>query len=480
MEQIARTTDKKSSFFLIPLAVLAAIGVGWMTAQVGFLVPGLVLALLLVVPLVYLIFKEPRIGIISLVSYCFIYNLFAREIGHFQYLYIVDALVVLSWLAALFHTTKDYDWSLMRNEICVLGAIWTIINILEIFNPAGSSLLGWMLEMRYHLLWILVVPLCLVVFNRNKDLNAFLILLICMSLLATINGVKQVTIGLFPGELEWLNSYGYMTHLIWGELRVFSFFSDASQFGASQAHMFVIAFTLALGPFKRWKKVLCGLAALAFLYGESISGTRGALFTLFIGLGVVLLITKNLKVIGIALVFAVVGFCFLKFTYIGESHFEIRRMRSALSSNDASFNIRLSNQLKLKEYLAEHPFGGGVGAIGYTGEKYNKGTYLATIPPDSYWVKVWAEYGIVGFVIWISMMMYIIGKSCGIVWNTKDKGLRFKLTALTAGFTGIVISSYGNEIMNMQPSSMILFVSWAFIFLGPKLDKEATSLEAHA
>ncbi|WP_181304127.1 O-antigen ligase [Rufibacter sp. XAAS-G3-1] len=473
MEQIATSSNKRTSYFLIPFVVIAAIGIGWLTAQVGFLLPGLLLAALLTLPFIYAIFREPRVGIVSFIIYCFIYILFTREIGHFQYLYVIEGLLVLTWLAAIFHTTKQYDWSYLRNEICVLGAIWMLINVLELFNPAGSSLLGWMVEVRYHLLWILTVPLCMVIFNTKKDLNTFLILLICMSLLATANGIKQITLGLFPGESEWLDTYGYLTHLIWGELRVFSFYSDASQFGASQAQMFVIAFTLALGPFKKWKRILCGLAALAFLYGESISGTRGAIFTLFVGLGVVLLINKNLKVIGIALVIAVVGFCFLKFTFIGESHFEIRRMRSALNANDASFNIRLSNQMKLQDYLQSRPFGGGVGAMGYSGVKYNSGTYLASIPPDSYWVKVWAEYGIVGFVIWISMMMYIIGKSCGIVWNTKDRGLRFKLTALTAGFTGIIISSYGNEIMNMFPSSMILFVSFAFIFLGPKLDREA-------
>ncbi|MBC3539162.1 O-antigen ligase domain-containing protein, partial [Rufibacter sp. H-1] len=122
---------------------------------------------------------------------------------------------------------------------------------------------------------------------------------------------------------------------------------------------------------------------------------------------------------------------------------------------------------------------GGVGAIGFTGRNYNKGTYLASIPPDSYWVKVWAEFGTPGFILWISLMMYIIGKSCGIVWNTKDKGLKFKLTALTAGFTGIIISSYSNEIMNMMPSSMIIYISWSFIFLGPKLDREIQQEAAH-
>jgi hypothetical protein len=34
--------------------------------------------------------------------------------------------------------------------------------------------------------------------------------------------------------------------------------------------------------------------------------------------------------------------------------------------------------------------------------------------------------------------------------------------------------------MNNVPSSIILYISWAFIFLGPKLDKEAQLAEANA
>ncbi|WP_205499817.1 O-antigen ligase family protein [Rufibacter psychrotolerans] len=439
--------------------------------------PGLILSVLLVLPFVFSIFKEPKVGLVAFMGYCFIFNLLAREIGNFPYLYVIETLLVLSWLSVLFHTNKEFEWANIKNEICVLGFGWMMINILQLFNPASSNILGWMLDFRYTLLWILAVPLCMLVFNKNKDLNTFLILIIAFSLLATLNGVKQIKLGLSQAEQTWLATSGYVTHVIFGELRAFSFYTDASQFGASQAHLFVVALVLAFGPFKLWKRVLCALAAMAFLYGESISGTRGALFTIFIGLGVVVFINKNFKVTIIAITLVVTGFCFLKFTTIGQSHFEIRRMRSALRPHDASFNTRLTNQVKIQRYLDSHPFGGGVGAIGFTGRNYNQGTYLASIPPDSYWVKIWAEYGTPGFVIWISLMMYIIGKSCGIVWRTKDKGLKFKLTALTAGFTGIIISSYSNEIMNMMPSSMIIYVSWAFIFQGPRLDKEAQQLE---
>ena len=84
----------------------------------------------------------------------------------------------------------------------------------------------------------------------------------------------------------------------------------------------------------------------------------------------------------------------------------------------------------------------------------------------------WVMYGIVGLIIWFGMMMYILGKSCGIIWKIQDKGLRYKLIALCSGAAGVFFASYGNEIINDMPSAMIVSISWAFIFLGPRLDKE--------
>ncbi|RZK15757.1 MAG: O-antigen ligase domain-containing protein, partial [Hymenobacter sp.] len=206
------------------------------------------------------------------------------------------------------------------------------------------------------------------------------------------------------------------------------------------------------------------------------SGTRGALFALMVGIAFALLISKNIKVLFLGGLLAGAAFGVLKYTKIGDSNYNIYRMRTALDPTDASFNVRLQNQLTLRNYLSTRPFGGGVGSIGNSGIHYNPGKYLSSVPPDSYWVKVWAMYGIVGFIIWLGIMLYILGKCCGIVWNIRDPLLRTKLIALTSGFAGILFCSYGNEVINFMPSAIVVYVSWAFIFLGPKLDSKSPEL----
>ena len=108
--------------------------------------------------------------------------------------------------------------------------------------------------------------------------------------------------------------------------------------------------------------------------------------------------------------------------------------------------------------------------MGMWGTTYNKGKYISQIPPDSLFVKIWGMYGIVGFLIWFGIMMYILGKSAGIIWKTRDPVLKNQLVSLCSGSAGILLCSYGNEVLNAMPSSAVVYVSWALIWLSPRWD----------
>lgn len=466
-ELTIRTGIKNSLVLVIGLGM--AVIIAWATAMGGMVIPVLLAVIAFIIPFAIAILKNPKLGIISFIIYCFCLTLLARYVPDFPFTYGIETILILSWLGALFHA-KSYDWQNLKNELGVLGLIWFVITIMELANPEAGSLAGWISDARYPFLWLLCIPLCLVIFNTNKDLNIFLVLIIIISLIGALYGIKQLKFGLTGAEQAFVAKSP--THLIFGKLRVFSFYSDAGQFGTSMAQLSSIALVLALGPFKTWKRVLLAITGLVLIYGMIISGTRGALFAFFAAMLVSLFITRNTKVFAIGSLIVIASFVFLKYTSLLNDNAEIRRMRTALKPDDASLNLRLRNQVRLNDYLSTRPFGAGIGALGYAGKTYNKNTYISTIPPDSYWVKVWAMYGIVGLVIWFGIMMYILGKCCGIVWKTKDPKLRFKLAALTAGGAGIFICSYGNEVMNNMPSAMILYISWAFVFLGPKLDKK--------
>jgi O-antigen ligase len=459
------------SRWLLPVGLAGALGIGWLAGHWGETVPGLLLGVPLLIMLVVGTFWSPRVGYLSFICYCFLNNYLSRHVDDIPVGLAMEGLLVLTWLATVFYRDTPPNWRFTQNDLCGLTVAWFVINVLELGNPAGASFLGWLNEIRSSaLLWLLVVPLGLLVFRQRRDLNVFLYIVIGFSIFGALYGIKQKFLGVDAMEQRWLDAGAAGTHVLWGRLRVFSNYSEAAQFGCSQAHIALVCGILALGPFSWTKKLLLAAAALLLLYGMLISGTRSAFFVIIVGGFVYLALSKQLKVLVLGIMLAIAGYMVLKYTHIGDSNADVYRMRSALNPEDASLQVRLVNQAKLREYLSTRPFGGGVGVMGEWGKKYNPGTFLSTIPPDSYYVKIWGSYGIVGFVVWFGIMLYILGKCAGIVWRIRDPHLRQKLLALTAGAAGILMASYGNEIMNQMPSCMILYVSWVLVFVGPKLD----------
>ncbi|MHB1178048.1 MAG: O-antigen ligase family protein, partial [Daejeonella sp.] len=336
---------------LVLLGLATALTVGLATAHFGSIVPVTLIILAVVTSLLVGIFRNPMVGFIATISYCFIFFVLVREIDGFPFGVGIEILLLLTWMAT-WAQFRRYEWTILRNDLFYLMLIWFIISVLEIANPAGASVLGWLQEIRTSALYpVLFIPLAFLFFNKNKHLNYFLKLLLGFSLIAVFYGMRQMFMGLSPGEQKFLDDGGASTHLLWGRLRVFSFFSNASQFGVSQAHIGLVAFILALGPFKWWKKICLFIISAVLLYGMLISGTRGALFALIIGGVVAIFLSKNYKILIIGCVVVASGISVLKFTTIGNGHYEIYRLRTALDPDDASLNTRFINQQILKDYL---------------------------------------------------------------------------------------------------------------------------------
>lgn len=459
-----------------PLGILTAIFLGWITSKTGIVVPGALVAFPVMFCFVVMVFLNPKIGFISYLLLCFFVSALNRHILGVPFGLGLEAILIVTWLSIIFHRSEKFKGEYLKNDLCILALVWFIINILELAHPEKPSIFGWFYEMRSTTLyWVLTVPLGFLLLNEVKDLKLFIFIIILISSFGAIYGIKQLYLGVNGMEQIWLDDGAAKTHVLWGKLRVFSFYSDAGQFGASQAHISLVCFILALGPFVKWKKLLGALTGILILYGMLISGTRGALFVLIAGGFVFLILSKQIKIIALGSVVAIGLIFILKFTMIGAGNANIDRLRTSLDPQDPSLLVRFKNQEILRDYLISRPFGGGVGVLGAWGEKYNPDKFLSTVPPDSYFVKVWAMYGIVGFIIWFGIVMYITGKCCGIVWNIRDDKLRQILMALTCGTVGNIFASYGNEVINQMPSSVIVYLSWVFIFLGPKFDRQLSN-----
>ncbi|MBR9776984.1 MAG: O-antigen ligase family protein [Cytophagales bacterium] len=384
----------------------------------------------------------------------------------------VDFALAMLIVSALFHNKVETDFSKLHNSLILVTLIWMGYNVAEIFNPEARSVTAWFYAVRGTALYMfLTVPLTLLYANKPSDLNRLFIIVFALSILASFWGLRQFYIGLDYAENRWLDAGSRSTHVLFGNLRVFSFFSDAGQFGAGIAHSGVMAMVLALGPFSLKKRILFAVMALLFFYLMIMSGTRGALMVPVAGSLAYLFASKNYRLMLAGLIALGLAFSFLKFTTIANNNYQVRRMRSALDPSDPSLNVRYLNQRKFSEYLKTRPFGGGIGTSGSWGQRFSPGTFLAETPNDSWFVKIWAEMGIVGLYLHIGILAFIAGMGLLKIWKVKDPRLRQKLLALFGGYVGIAAASYGNPLLGQMPTGIILYMSWAYFFLAEDMDK---------
>ena len=201
-----------------------------------------------------------------------------------------------------------------------------------------------------------------------------------------------------------------------------------------------------------------------------ISGTRGALFVPMAGSFGYLVGTRNFRILLVGAIFMGGVYGFLKYTTILNNNYQVRRMRSALDPNDPSLQVRIENQKKFKIYLASRPIGGGIGTSGSWGQRFSKGTFLAETPNDSWYVKVWAETGMVGLTLHICILLLFIFKGFAVIFSLHDPFLRHTMLCLQSGFIGIALASYGNPILGQFPTNLILYGTWGFMALAHKMD----------
>jgi cell division protein FtsW (lipid II flippase) len=184
-----------------------------------------------------------------------------------------------------------------------------------------------------------------------------------------------------------------------------------------------------------------------------------------------LFLSKNFKVFVIGIVFVGGLYGFLRYTTIANNNYQIYRLRTAVQpSEDRSFQVRLENQAKLKVYLANRPIGGGVGSAGNWGMRFSPNTFLAQTPTDSWFVKIWAEMGVVGLLLHLIILFYLLGRCCLIVWNLQDPVIRQIMAGLSAGIFGIMVASYANGLYGQMPTGMVIYLSYVFIRISPLIE----------
>ena len=468
--------DRRISFLQIMLFIGLAGGL-FLVAQL-FLHASLSMSILFsLLPLGFLVLlillKDPYLAFFLLFTMNYFVMGITRYIPGLKGGILIDALVLLVFLG-LFITSfnKKLPWDNLKNGLTTVISIWFLFCILNVLNPQ-APLEAWIIGIRRTAFYFFAFPvLTFLLFHRYKDLKIVFLIWSVFVLLAVFKALIQKYIGFDAVERHWLFEQGAArTHILYSGVRYFSFFTDAANFGCAMAFSMVFFSISALYINNKMLKIYFIIVSIFAAYGMLISGTRVAIAIPFVGYALFALLSRNMKVMLSGTLLLAGAFIFLNFTMLGQSNSYIRRMRTALHpTKDASFLVRIENQKKMRAYLADKPFGVGIGTA--KAAEYSN-SEVSEIPTDSWLVMVWVETGIVGLLLYLGLIGYVLAKGAHIVlFKIKNKELWGLECAFLAGIVGMFVASYANEVIAQFPNGPIIYMGMAFIFMAEHFDRE--------
>jgi hypothetical protein len=276
-------------------------------------------------------------------------------------------------------------------------------------------------------------------------------------------------------ENAFLQGRGRTTHVINGgaTIRLFSIFSDAANFGVNMAATAVAFLIFGITSKIKKHKYFFLLTGLICAWAMFPSGTRTSTFCLGVGIFTYVFLSKSFKIAIPVSIIGILAYFILAFTTIGDGNASIRRMRSGFNRNDASANQRTINQAVMKKYLAEAPWGLGIG-MGYenvpANNKYRK---LATIPPDSEYVFIWIHTGIIGITIFlITTAIMFLGACWIILFRIRSDSLRGIAAGFCCAFASIQLGGYANQVLMQFPNCLLFYGGLSLVYALPFFEKE--------
>ncbi len=468
--------SQSNNFIIAGLLVMTGVSMAGVLAVEGDLgVGSLVVFLPVLVGLIALIISNPYYGLMFYIHYSFFFIGLNRYILGIPLGLSIDAVLFLTTLSMIFRL-NSHNIRKLNNGFLFASALWFIYTLLELINPEATSITAWIYAVRGISFYaIQTIPLTLLLFDKKEHLDRFIRIILIWGVISAFWGWKQINIGTDPFEDGWLEAGGKTTHVLFGVLRAFSFFSDAGQFGVTMAYIAFLALILGIGPYKGSTRFWYFVVFVVCLIGMGASGSRGPIFVIFFGGITYLLMVRNYRLLipGITLLLFV--FIFLKFTFIGNTSYQIFRIRTALDPKEASLLVRLSNQEKLHKYLENRPFGSGIGTTDSWATRFYPGSDLSNLPTDSWFVKIWVENGLVGLIIYAFSLAIAIVYGLVKIRLLKNPDTRQKMIALYGGLLGIITASFGNPVFGQAPLGALMYISMTMLTNAETYDEALPS-----
>jgi putative inorganic carbon (hco3(-)) transporter len=453
---------------LVLLGGIIAVGV----AKFGVVFGGLFLAMLIVPPAVYGIVAYPKFGILVLLVLAYTLFLLGRLGIPGPLGVVADAVEGSLMLGTLISLRRHNDWKVLKAPVSVMVAIWIAYNLLQVANPSAVSREAWMYTVRT----VSIVMLSYFVFLYNIRSISFVRLIfklwLAMAFFGALYGIKQELIGFSNAEEAYLHSDPEIASLLFigGHWRKFSIFSDPVAFAYNMNMAAIFCIALIAGKLPFWKKVVLGVIAGTCLLSMLYSGTRAGNVLVPAALFLFAIINYNKRVLlfcCLAAVFLVV----LINVPTGDPN--LKRFQTAFRPNDDdSYKLRKFNQERIKPYIYSHPIGFGLGATGIWGKRFGNGSVVSQFQPDSGYIRVAVELGVVGLIIFCTLMFTVMKTGINNYYRIKDPELKMYCMGILLVVFAYNIANFPQEALVQFPSNVFFSLDMALLTVLYRLDKE--------
>ena len=421
----------------------------------------------------------------ALFWYVFFMNYFVMGLQRYGYIPLQVTIVtvlpqVLLIIALIIHPRKSKNS--LGTPMLFAILLWTTYLIIQVFNETCGlplSIPNWLTNLNFFSFYFILAHILISkIINTPENIMRFIRLWAIFSLVATYWAWRQKTFGWDQTEWRWLMSGASRTHLIGGSIRYFSFFSDAANFGCNMGASAALFYILALTSKLKKDKLLFGITGIACTYSFFASGTRSGLVCFMVGIFLYIFLAKSAKLTAIVLILSGFFIFTMAFTELGEGNMQIRRMRSAFNTNDASLSVRDLNKQALKKYLQDAPFGMGINIDENRIPRFNKFKVVQDTSNDSTYVFFWQRTGIVGVYVFATMNIIILLGGCLIAFfRLKNKACRGIASGLCCGFLGIQAGGYANHILMQYPNLILFYGGMAIVYLLPAIESDYIAYE---
>lgn len=361
----------------------------------------------------------------------------------------------------------------------MLGAliIWCTVVILQVMNDTcgmawdfGAWYTGARL-MAFQLLYAFLV--FTIYINTPNNLLKYLCLWGGLSIFAVFWMWKQKYIGFTAAESAFLQ--GSVTHVLRSGtlIRYFSTFNDAACAGIYLASTAVAFIIIGLtSKIKKYKYIFL-LIGLACTWGMFPTGTRTAIACFLAGFAVYTVLSKSVKMTVVIGTAGLLFFFILAFTNIGASNQMIRRMRTVFDKNDTSAGARTANKEVIAKYMADAPFGIGVGVKAGDIANNHKYFIMTMIPPDSEYVYIWIHTGAVGIAFFVfTTFIIFLGASRIVLFKLTSSSLRGIGSGLICAFVSAHLGGYANQVLMQFPLCLTFYGGISIVYVLPFIEKD--------